>query len=254
MSSTQKFNFGDRVIHTKRPEWGPGTITRIESGFHDGKPTQRLYIRFSGGGLRVINGAVGSLVSAEKFQRRLTGNDEVVQTPDMPVPVIPSNRREKVVSGPGGTANGSGALPSPQGGKPQPNGRAAKPRESNGWLASLERRDPEEMMLDIPEGASDPFASIWDRLNQSIMLYRFTHSARSILDWSIAQSGMEDPLAHFNRQELETLFNKWARLRDVHLFSVLQEAEKLDADRAKAILAGAPAEARQAMRRLYARR
>lgn len=202
----------------------------------------------------MINGAVGSLVSAEEFQRRLSKNNKAVQTPDIPVPVIPGDRMEKVVSRPGGTANGSGAPSSPQSRGPQPNGRVAKPRESNGWLASLEKRDPEEVMLDIPEGACDPFSSIWDRLKQSIGLYRFTHSPRSILDWSIAQSGMEDPLTHFNRQELETLFNKWMRLRDLHLFSVLQEAEKLDAGRAKAMLADAPAEAQQAMRRRHARR
>ncbi len=109
-------------------------------------------------------------------------------------------------------------------------------------------------MLDIPEVARDPFRTIWDRLGSSFDLFRFAANARGILDWAVAQSGLEDPLTRFNRQELETLFHKWTRLRDLHLLETLEEAVKQNADMARQRLAAAPAEVKQTVRRLHNKR
>jgi len=238
--STTKFKFGDRVVHSRRPEWGPGTITRAESAFHDGKPVQRLHIRFSGAGLKVLNTAVAPLRHADEVENKL---DRPAADHEPPVPVVSHDRSRQAVSP--GSQNGTK--------RPAASGPSTKSGES-GWLGQLERRSPEEIMLDIPEPATDPFSSIWDRLQASIDLYRFTRSPRGILDWAIAQSGLEDPLSRFNRQELESLFERWTRKRDLHLFAVLEDAEKTDQDRTRDMLGTAPAEAQQAMRRLYARR
>jgi len=285
--SAMKFKFGDRVVHAKRPEWGPGTITRVESTFHEGEPAQRLHIRFPGVGLKVMNTGVAPLRHASEVEDRLEQPASEAYEP--PVPVVNGTpRRDRSASSrptePRANRNGSAPAPaSKPNARPQTNSNSNSDSQSNasssssshaassasrraapaaattkpadtGWLADLEKRNPEDVMLDIPEEAKDPFRSIWDRLQASLDLYRFTKTQRGIFDWAIAQSGLEDPLTRFNRQELETFFNRWMRIRDQHLLAVLIDAEKKDAERAKRMLASAPAEAQQAMRRLYARR
>ncbi len=258
-SASTKFASGDRVIHAKRPEWGPGTIVGIENSNDEG---QRLQIRFSAAGLKVINTAFAPLKKkTERTRYNLMDDDDnngdavddvgvestsgngqtsksengqstVATRPVHPTPVVPRITSTNPANASRAESNGSGS----------------------GWLASLEERDPEAMMLKIPDAASDPFCSVWARLESSLDLYRFTSSPHSLTDWSIAQSGLADPLTQFNRQELETLFMRWTRIRNAHLFTILEEADREDAARAKAMLAQAPNIAQQAMRQAYARR
>ena len=258
VNNTKFFKFGDRVVHLKRPEWGHGTITKVESVQHEGEAAQRLHVRFSGVGLKVMNTAFAPLAEAKDVKRlddEPGGDDGCVgeEEREIPTPIVARNgvgsangsRKRRVDSAEGtmtprassGTGNGAGSSD-----------------HGKGWLAALEKRDPEAVMLDIPECAKDPFRSVWERLQDSLDLYRFTTNSRSVLDWAIAQSGIEDPLTRFNRQEIEIFFNRWMRIRDQHLFMTMQEAERVDADRAVKMLSQANQFARQAMRRLYARR
>jgi len=263
VNSTKFFKFGDRVVHLKRPEWGHGTITKVDAIQHEGEAAQRLHVRFSGVGLKVMNTAFAPLAAAkevERFSDEAEGDADGAQ--EMPVATISRNGNGSTN---GKSRNGRGAVRHQERGRKDvmiqksdnrsgsQNGNGSM-GQAKGWLASLESRDPEAVMLDIPENAKDPFRSEWDRLQDSIDLYRFNSSHRSVLDWAIAQSGLEDPLTKFNRQELETFFMRWTRIRDQHLFTVLLEAEKLDRGRAAKMLAAAPQNAQQAMRRLYARR
>src|SRR5262245_23889564 len=45
---------GDKVRHPKRPEWGVGEVTRIEHVTREGKPDQRVWVRFPSVGLKTL--------------------------------------------------------------------------------------------------------------------------------------------------------------------------------------------------------
>lgn len=53
--SNMRFGFGDRVRHTKRPEWGIGSVVRVEDLPVDGRASaQRLQIRFPHAGVKAL--------------------------------------------------------------------------------------------------------------------------------------------------------------------------------------------------------
>ncbi len=64
MSATE-WNFGDRVVHTGKPEWGTGVVNQALGIMHEGKPCQRLMIRFDRAGLKTISTAFAELRGAE---------------------------------------------------------------------------------------------------------------------------------------------------------------------------------------------
>ena len=45
MMSQRKFEFGDRVRHARRPEWGIGSIVKTQDTVFGGNPGQRLSVR-----------------------------------------------------------------------------------------------------------------------------------------------------------------------------------------------------------------
>lgn len=122
-----------------------------------------------------------------------------------------------------------------------------------GWLGSVARRKIDEAMISLPLEARDPFIAMSKRLSFTLDLYRFGRSQGSLIDWAVAQSGLEDPLTRFSRQELEQLFDRWAAKRDSHLARLLQGAP-LDPRLVSDALEGAPPQARGAVRRLTAAR
>jgi len=199
---TQKktFKFGDSVLSVARPEWGPGTVTRAEPVVHDGRPAQRLNVRFSAVGIKTLHTAV--------------------------VDLIPAGDR---------AASDSVA-------------------EGTGWISGLESSKPADVMIRLAPEASDPFKSLWQRLQFTLDLYRFTREPRALTDWAVAQSGLTDPLTRFSRHELETFFDRWARQRDAHLIELVREAGRTDPRQVEQMLAPAPPEVRQILRRPCARR
>jgi hypothetical protein len=78
----------------------------------------------------------------------------------------------------------------------------------------------------LPEAATDPLSSLAARLRATLGLYRYTTEARSLLDWAISQSGLDDPLSHLNRHELEQAFEAFAYARDRHLRGLVLAARK----------------------------
>lgn len=56
-----RFSKGDAVIHAGRPEWGPGDVLSVEGASHEGKPCERLTIRFARAGLKTISTAFADL-------------------------------------------------------------------------------------------------------------------------------------------------------------------------------------------------
>lgn len=63
-----QWSYGDRVIHQSRPEWGAGTITKAAAAVHEGKPCQKLTIRFERAGLKTLSTAFAQLAEARGFQ------------------------------------------------------------------------------------------------------------------------------------------------------------------------------------------
>jgi len=60
------FGFGDRVVHTAKPEWGIGVVSSAQNLNQDGKPCQRLTIRFERAGLKTLSTAVAPIRPADE--------------------------------------------------------------------------------------------------------------------------------------------------------------------------------------------
>jgi len=106
-------------------------------------------------------------------------------------------------------------------GKPSGGGGGA------GWLSGLEGKNIDaDMLSDLPEDVSDPFASLARRMRLTGDLYRFRREPRSVMEWAVAQSGLTDPLTRFSRNDLEQQFIAFEQARDAHLRSLMVAAKK----------------------------
>jgi hypothetical protein len=207
--SSERFEFGDRLRHTERPEWGVGSVLRAEDISLNGRVAQRLSVRFSGVGVK-------KLVTGEAPLKRVAEDTAAADVDDHDTPLA---EWDKV--------------------------------SSSDWLAPLARRKIEETMISLPAEARDPFASVARRLSFVLNLYRFDRSGRGLIDWAVAQSGLDDPLTRFNRHELEQYFDRWAIERDAQLGRLLQETS-FDSKLIEHLLTQAPPDAEKAVRRLMA--
>lgn len=209
--SDRSFEYGDRVRHTKRPEWGIGSIVKAENMTVNGRPTQRVAVRFPNAGLKTISTGHAELQLVNE-DGDLHGSNDTVQ----PVAALD------------------------------------KMKESE-WLGDVAQRKVDEVMVAVTPEVRDPFNSLKQRLGACLDLYRFDRSGRGLIDWAVAQSGLDDPLSRFTRHELEVLFDQWACQRENHLQRLLQEsgskAAKIDE-----LFPKAPRDARDAVRRLTAGR
>jgi hypothetical protein len=117
------------------------------------------------------------------------------------------------------------------------------------WLSPVARRKVEEAMIKLPDVVSDPFRSLRQRVVDMLDLYRFDRSGRGLVDWAVAQTGLDDPLSRFNRHELEQFFDRWAYERDAHLARLLQELNA-DERELEELLNRVTARARDVVKRL----
>lgn len=207
--ASQRFEFGDRVRHAKRPEWGIGSVAKAE--LLPGGGAQRLTIRFAGAGIKTLD------TSHAELQR-------VVEEASAPVDDDAS-----------------------------PNVTDWDRIGEAEWLAPMAQRKIEEAMVSLPEAARDAFRSLVDRVGFTVRLFRFDRSGRSLVEWAVAQTGLDDPLSRFNRHELEQYFDRWAYERDQHLRRLLRDCASENVD-VNALLDGAPPTARAAARRVHAGR
>ncbi len=65
MMQTQRFQFGDRIVHADKPEWGVGQVIGAEDVTIDGVEGQRLKIRFEREGLKSLATQIADLQPAE---------------------------------------------------------------------------------------------------------------------------------------------------------------------------------------------
>lgn len=204
--SSERFSFGDRVRHSKRPEWGVGSVVRVEELPVNGATSQRLQIRFPGVGVKTLAAGHAPL-------ERVAAEAKSVEDPDAPSQV---RLWDKV--------------------------------GETDWLAGVAQKKIEETMISLPSEASDPFRDIGQRLRFTVKLYRFERTGRGLIDWAVAQTGLDDPLSRFNRHELERFFDRWAYEREAHLARLVREASdaRLPIDD---IAKDAPPAARKVLRR-----
>ena len=86
---------------------------------------------------------------------------------------------------------------------------------------------------------------------------RLPYDGVKLIDWAVAQSGLDDPLARFTRHELETFYGRFAFERDALLVRYLGEAQKAGGQTAAtvdAVLKTASPAAQRALQKRNARR
>ncbi len=80
-----------------------------------------------------------------------------------------------------------------------------------------------EIMHAIPMACRDPFNTAEHRLRRTLELYKYDMSGRGLMEWAMAQTGMDDPLTRFNRTELEVYFKHFSQDLNQHLSKLLSE-------------------------------
>jgi len=120
-----------------------------------------------------------------------------------------------------------------------------------GWLAEISKSKPEDLMAAVPLEATDPFVPAPRRLAHALALYRFDGSGVKLIEWAIAQSGLDDPMTRYNRQELEAQWKRWIFNLDNAVLKILQELRR-DQATIQAALAKAPPLAKKVVPRLLA--
>jgi len=198
MSQRRLFEIGQRVRHRARPEWGEGVVHTAQAVTTNGRTAQRLTVAFAHHGRVTLNTAHADLELAST-----TPNSN--QT-DEPKNTMHSTSR---------TSDRSADQPRSNGG---------------GWLGRLEsatgRGSDNGSLTALPEAATDPFASLSARLKATAELFRFSTEPRSLIDWAVAQTGLDDPLSHYNRHELEEQFRVFDQARQAHLRELLSTARR----------------------------
>ncbi len=187
MGETRQFRPGDEVLHPKRPEWGDGVVDEATTIQHQGRPAQRLVIRFAHRPRVTINTAIAPLIA--KGHKRTMSHEKVLE----------SGRRER-----------------------------------GGWLGALEQESGNNELWALGDDLTDPFSSLRRRLEATLATYRFSTEARSLTAWAVAQTGLEDPLSKYSRQELEQAFPRYARDRDNHLTELVRALRREGGDAALA--------------------
>lgn len=175
---TTSFKIGEKVRHAKRPEWGVGTISKIEVITRDGRPDRRIWIKFPTAGEKTVLASMAELEHVESA----------------PLAATPTLADEHA-------------------------------RADTGWLGSISKRRPEDLMVALPDAATDPFIPLRRRLQNALGLYRFDGGAK-LIEWAIAQSGLDDPMSRFSRHELESFFQRWRFALDALLGKLIQEARR----------------------------
>ncbi len=200
---------GDKVRHPKRPEWGIGEVTRIEMIVRDGQPDQRAWVRFPSVGLKTLLVSVAAPEPVESAE---------------PADIAARLHTQTTLVD-------------------------AEARHEGGWLGEIARRRPEEVMCSLPPRATDPFLSSIKRMENALSLYRFAPTGTGLIEWAIAQSGLDDPLSRFSRHELEQFHQRWRFELETHIARLLQELRR-DRQPLEPLLARAPAAAVAAVKRL----
>jgi len=216
----KKWSKGERVIHATKPEWGYGEVLQAQSAQQDGKPCQRLVVKFTRAGTKTVSTAFADLRTAEEG------------------PFLAAAAREAAEDA-SKAVNGS---------------LSAKAKEESGedmldTALDAALRNPVEMMTRLPDSVTDPFLSLRKRAQAAVSLYKFGESPAGLLDWAAVQTGLKDPMSKFNRHQLEDFFVRFKIVLDAHLKKLLKDVRKQEPALINELLAAASPAGQQAMRR-----
>ncbi len=219
--SDETFQFGDKVLHNARPEWGAGSVVKVEEAIINGERAQRLSIRFPNAGLKCLIAGKSSGAELKKVKEEDNGHAT--------------------------SLNGlSGVAPSGTSRLEQ-----WEQMSRTEWLSPLAQRKIKEVMTSVPEECTDAFIPLPKRLANTLRLYKYDKSGKGLIDWAVSQSGLNDPLTRFTRTELEQLFDRWGTLRDLHLAKLL-DAGREETAMLREVLQAAPPAAVQHVRKHFA--
>lgn len=244
--ATRTFAKGESVIHTGKPEWGPGDVVSAEGQLHEGKPCQRLTIRFARAGLKTISTAFADLRPASEaplasFEARLRAADLA----------------EAMASSESGRANGrnssgrsheSGVVGDNSAGSGAGSGGSSE-SESN-MQDVIDRNEAQQALQRLPEKVNDPFLPLMKRVQATLDLYKLWDKPAGVLDWATAQTGLRDPMSAFNRHELEAQMDRFRIALDGHFKKLLKDARREDAKALEQAVAAAGPAAKAALRRV----
>ncbi len=85
-----------------------------------------------------------------------------------------------------------------------------------GWLDQLGHSTLDDVLRGLPESATDVLGTLRDRLAAVLPLYAYTDEPAALVTWARRQSGVADPLSHWNRDELGVAFAAFRAERDAH--------------------------------------
>ncbi|MEO1236905.1 MAG: DUF3553 domain-containing protein [Planctomycetota bacterium] len=217
MTTPIRFATGDTVRHPKRPEWGTGTVRSIQAiAQPDGTRAQRLTVDFANQGRKLINTAIAPLDRAGTAKPTKPEKPKTRRnTPEGP---LPNHSR---TAAPVAAVNGNGAAHADS-----TRGHAGDD-SGGGWLDDLDGSAIKGKELwELPDALSDPFASLPERLGATLETYRYSTEPRALMDWAVAQTGLDDPLSKYTRHELEQAFPRYARDRDGHLRDIVRQLKR----------------------------
>ena len=192
-AADQRYQRGDMIEHTRRPEWGVGRVRMAEAAASDGKTAQRLVVDFPNKGRVTLD----TFAAPIRLFRR---------TAAQPV-TDPLSQQDRPMTTSGSALSNNG-----------------------GWLAELESRvnggKQTHELWDLPDELSDPFLSDEARLKATLETYKYTTEARSLIEWAVRQTGLEDPLSKYTRTDMEMAFPRFARDRDNHLKDMIRQFKR----------------------------
>lgn len=230
----RSWSVGDLVYHTGRPEWGAGKVIKAEAAVNEGLKCQRLTVRFDRVGVKTVSTAFAELEAASTGSLLPPPPPPSVTFDWMPAPLpapvagqhAPRPEREtKIDVGPAFSAT---PLPA----------------------ASEQPRVPDAKLTELPENITDAFIPVKQRCLNAVALFKFTGQGASLYEWAIIQTGLRDPLAQFNRHELEQLFGRYRFNLEQHLKKLLRELRRQGPEVMQEVFRAAPPVAHQALRRL----
>jgi len=205
------FQRGDVVVHPRRLEWGEGTVDQVTTIEHEGKPAQRIVVRFSHQGVVTLNTGIAPIVHKDSFQAMSSSTTTSGSSTPAPAPAP-------------GSAATSASGTSRQ--ADRPSGYANK---EIGWLDAMAPKKSGDELVRLSDTMTDPFLSFSKRLQATLDAYRLgadARNGRSLLDWAIAQTGLHDPLTKYTRHDLEQAFPRYVRERDNNLFEIVRAVKR----------------------------
>lgn len=237
--ATRTFSKGESVIHAGKPEWGPGDIVSAEGQLHEGKPCQRLTIRFARAGLKTISTAFADLRPASEAPLAAFAARMHAAALAEPMESTSNSNFAAKERGKARSSDSDISAESESGPESEPNMQDV-----------IDRNEAQQALQKLPENINDPFLPLMKRVQATLGVYKYWDKPAGVLDWATAQTGLRDPMSAFNRHELEAQMDRFRIALDGHFKKLLKDARREDAKALEQAVAAAGPAAKAALRRV----